>query len=111
MNSKKSNRNYGFQVAFWAGLMMTFLSCIILLGLSFQILEPLHRLIQLKIKSTTSEIQAQRGIPEQEQIPEPTIKRDTIVIVEKIMKPCTKSHCEPAPGGTNSPLPLDSNSN
>jgi hypothetical protein len=111
MNSKKNPRNYGFQVAFWAGLIMTFCTCAILLGLSFHILEPLNRLIHLKIKSTRSEIQARIDTPMEVEISEGVSKKDTIVIVEKILQPCTKTHCEPAPAGTNSNLPTDSNSN
>lgn len=115
MSSTRKNRNYGFQIAFWAGLFMTGATCILLIGFAFQFVSPLQKLINLKIKYTTSEIQErnQNSYPIEiiEESEPKSNKRDTVVIFEKIILPCPKNHCDPNSSPTISNPPLDSNSN
>jgi hypothetical protein len=95
MSSNKKPRNYGFQIAFWAGLLMTLVTCVLILGLVFQILEPLQRLIHLQIKSVKTEISSPKVMDSPVEIVEELPTKDTIIVIEKIQQICTRNHCEP----------------
>jgi len=95
MNSNKNPRNYGFQIAFWAGLLVTLFTCILILGLVFQIFDPLQKLIHLQIKSIKTELSSPKDEVQPREIAEDSPRKDTIVVIEKISQACNRNHCDP----------------
>lgn len=109
MISNKKPRNYGFQIAFWAGLLMTLVTCVLILGLVFQIIEPLQRLIHLQIKSVKTELSSPKVMDSPVEIVEELPTKDTIIVIEKIPQICTRNHCEPDSLPLQIPPSQDSN--
>jgi len=109
MNSNKNPRNYGFQIAFWAGLLVTLFTCILILGLVFQIFDPLQKLIHLQIKSIKTELSSPKDEVQPLEIAEYPSRKDTIVVIEKIPQVCNRNHCEPDSLLPSSSSSIDSN--
>lgn len=109
MNSNKNPRNYGFQIAFWAGLLVTLFTCVLILGLVFQIFDPLQRLIHLQIKSIKTELSSSKEEAQPVVVEEYPPRKDTIVIIEKIPQVCNRNHCEPDSLLPSSSSSIDSN--